>query len=87
MCVYVYIYILILLYHPYIHIIILIIIYYPILATICTLCEAPESNNIDSGAIQINCIIIINIVQTYFKADRSIMVLVKRVEYVMRICI
>ena len=31
-----------------------------ILATICTLCEAPESNTIDSGAIQINCIIIIN---------------------------
>ena len=30
-----------------------------ILATICTLCEAPESNTIDSGAIQINCIIII----------------------------
>jgi len=36
----------------------LIIIYHPILATICTLCEASESNNIDSGAIQINCIII-----------------------------
>ena len=34
-----------------------------ILATICTLCEAPESNTIDSGAIQINCIIII-IIQT-----------------------
>ena len=30
-----------------------------ILATICTLCEVPESNTIDSGAIQINCIIII----------------------------
>ena len=30
-----------------------------ILATICTLCEAPESNTIDSAAIQINCIIII----------------------------
>ena len=30
-----------------------------ILATICTSCEAPESNTIDSGAIQINCIIII----------------------------
>ena len=28
-----------------------------ILATICTLCEAPESNTIDSGAIRINCII------------------------------
>ena len=28
-------------------------------ATICTLCEAPESNTIDSDAIQINCIIII----------------------------
>ena len=58
-CVYIYIYILIIFYHPYIHIIILIIIYHPILATICTLCEAPESNNIDSGRIQINCIIII----------------------------
>ena len=34
-----------------------------ILATICTLCEAPESNTIDSGAIQINCIIIIIIMQ------------------------
>ena len=30
-----------------------------ILATICTLCEAPESNTIDSGAIQIHIIIII----------------------------
>ena len=35
-----------------------------ILATICTLCEAPESNTIDSGAIQINCIIIIMTVTT-----------------------
>ena len=52
------IYILIIFYHPYKHISIL-IIYHPILATICTLCEAPESNNIDSGAKQINCIIII----------------------------
>ena len=66
MCVYVYIiYILIIFYHPYIHItILIIIIYHLILATICTLCgdplcEAPESNNIDSGTIQINCIIII----------------------------
>ena len=33
-----------------------------ILATICTLCEVPESNTIDSGAIQINCIIIIIII-------------------------
>ena len=33
-----------------------------ILATICTLCEAPESNTVDSGAIQINCIIIIIII-------------------------
>ena len=33
-----------------------------IIATICTLCEAPESNIIESGAIQINCIIIIIII-------------------------
>ena len=45
-------------YHPYIHIFILIIIIYPILA-IVHLCKAPESNTIDLGAIQINCIIII----------------------------
>ena len=30
-----------------------------IFATICTLCEAPETNTIDSGAIQINCIIVL----------------------------
>ena len=56
---YIHISILIIFYHPYIHISILIIIYHPILTTICTLCEAPEINNIDSGAIQKNCIIII----------------------------
>ena len=62
MCVYIYIYIYIYLnnilssIYTYIY---LIIIYHPILATTCTLCEVPESNNIDSGAIQINCIIII----------------------------
>ena len=60
MCIY--IYIIIIFYHPYIQITILIIIYHIILATICTLCEAPENNIIDSCAIQINCIIIIIII-------------------------
>ena len=38
-----------------------------ILATICTLCEAPESNTIDSGALQISCIIIIIIMSHYYR--------------------
>ena len=67
-CIYVYIYIYKFIYlnnilssiYTYPGISILIIIYHPILATINVvhLCEAPESNIIDSGAIQINCIII-----------------------------
>ena len=62
-----YIFILIIIYHPYIHISIL-IIYHPILATICT---SPERNTIDSGAIQINCIIIIILRLKMAEQDKS----------------
>ena len=61
-CVCIYIYLNTILSYIYTYITILIIIYHIILATISTLCETPESNNIDSGAIQINCIIIIIII-------------------------
>ena len=59
MYVYISLIILIIFYHPYIHISILKFIYHPIYLLFVHLCEALESNNTDSGAIQINGVFII----------------------------